>query len=178
MRAYEPGGRFSTDWELDEVGDGITWDATNPFGTAAEWWIYNSEESQADPIYDVEPVGAGRVWDGPAELPVISASITHGVNQSNQRGFYSSDSLKLTLNIDDLQRTSPEIFYDDRGFIRPQINLANKYRVVWQGQVYRPMQTQTQGYVTDRGTIIVLKCMQVMPEEMVNDEQFQQYAQA
>lgn len=177
MRAYEPGGRFSTDWELDEVGDGITWDATNPFGTVAEWWIYNSEESQADPIYDVEPIGEGRVWDGPFDLPVISASLTHGVNQANQRGFYSSDALKLTLNIDDLQKTSPEIFFDDRGYIKPQINLANKYRVVWQGQVYRPMQTQTQGYVDDRGTIIVLKCMQVMPEEMVNDEQFQQYAQ-
>lgn len=177
MRAYEPGGRFTTDWELDEVGDGITWDATNPFGTTAEWWIYNADESITDPIYDVEPIDGGRVWDGPVELPVISASITHGVNQTNQRGFYSSDALKLTVNIDDLQRTSPEIFYDDRGLIRPQINLANKYRVVWQGQVYRPMQTQTEGYVDDRGTIIVLKCMQVMPEEMVNDEQFQQYAQ-
>ena len=177
MRAYEPGGRFTTNWELDEVGDGITWDATNPFGTTAEWWIYNADESITDPIYDVEPIDGGRVWDGPVELPVISASITHGVNQTNQRGFYSSDALKLTVNIDDLQRTSPEIFYDDRGLIRPQINLANKYRVVWQGQVYRPMQTQTEGYVDDRGTIIVLKCMQVMPEEMVNDEQFQQYAQ-
>lgn len=177
MRSFEPGGRFTTNWELDEVGDGITWDATNPFGTVAEWWIYNAAESVTDPIYDVEPIDGGRVWDGPFNLPVISASITHGVNQANQRGFYSSDALKLTLNIDDLQRTSPEIFYDDRGLIKPQINLANKYRVVWQGQVYRPMQTQTEGYVDDRGTIIVLKCMQIMPEEMVNDEQFQQYAQ-
>ena len=176
MRAYEPGGRFTTDFELNEVGDGITWDATNPFGTSVEWWIFNSAESISDPIYDVEPIGVGRIWDGPVTLPVISASITHGMNQTNQRGFYSSDSLKLTLNIDDLQKASPEIFYDDRGFIRPQINLANKYRAIWQGQVYRPVQTQTQGYVDDRGTIIVLQCIQVMPEEMINDEQFQTYA--
>ena len=177
MRSFEPGGRFTTTWELDEVGDGITWDATNPFGTIAEWWIYNDGASTKDPIYDVEPIGNGRVWDGPFDLPAISASLTHGVNQTNQRGFYSSDSLKLTVNIDDLQRVSPEIFFDERGYVRPQINFANKYRVVWQSQVYRPIQTQTQGYVDDRGTIIVLKCAQLMPEEMVNDSQFAQYAQ-
>ena len=177
QRSFEPGGRFSTDWELDEVGVGITVDATNPFGTVAEWWVYNDAASTKDPIYDVEPVGTGRIWNGPYELLVISASITHGVNQANQRGFYSSDSLKLTLNIDDLQEVSPELFFDERGLIRPQINFANKYRVAWQGQLYRPIQTQTQGYVTDRGTIIVLKCAQLMPEELVNDAQFATYAQ-
>jgi len=44
--------------------------------------------------------------------------------------------------------------------------------------LYRPIQTQTQGYVTDRGTIIVLKCAQLMPEELVNDAQFATYAQS
>lgn len=177
MRAHEPGGRFSVTWELDEIGNGITYDSTNPYGTVAEWWIFKSDESFKDPIYDVEPIGTGRVWDGPHDLYVISASITHGNNQQNQRGFYSADALKLTLNIDDLQKVSPELFFVDRGFIRPQINFANKYRVVWQNQVYRPRQTQTEGYVDDRGTIIVLDCIQVMPEEMVNDSQFALYAQ-
>lgn len=51
MRAFTPGGRFATDWELNEIGDGITWDATNPFGTKGEWWTFDINASAVDPIY-------------------------------------------------------------------------------------------------------------------------------
>ncbi len=57
MRAYTPGGRFDSDFELDSIGDGITADLTNPAGTKAQWWIFNSAASVRDPIYDVEPLG-------------------------------------------------------------------------------------------------------------------------
>jgi len=176
MRAHTPGGRFSTDWELNEIGDGITWDATNPFGTSAEWWTFNAGSSVADPIYDVEPIGTGRVWTGPVILPVISASQKQGGAPANQRGFYSADTVKITLNIDDLFRASPQLF-NARGEFKPTISDANRYRLVWKGQVFRPVRTQPQGFIDERGTLIVLECIQVMPDELVNDAQFQQYAQ-
>jgi hypothetical protein len=177
MRAYTPGGRFTTDFELNAIADGITADATNPVGTTAEWWTYNSASSVKDPIYDVEPVGSGRVWTGPAILKVIKAGINQGSSAVNERGFYNIDSLRLVLNIDDLRAASPTLF-DARGVVKSTLDLSNKNRVVWKNQVYRPVKTQQQGQVAERHTIISVDLMQLMPDELVNDAQFLAYAQA
>lgn len=176
MRAFEPGGRFSIDFELNEVGDGITWDSTNPFGTHAEWWEYDNSSTTTDTIYDVESITGGRVWIGPKTLHVISADLQMGKSPMDQRGFYAADMLNLTLNIDDLYKVSPQLF-DKRGEFRARLQEANRYRCVWKGQVFRPYHTQPDGYIDDRGTLITLNMIQLMPDELVNDEQFQAYAQ-
>ena len=176
MRAHSPGGRFTSDFELNSVGDGITYDLTNPAGTTADWWRYDQAALTRDPIYDVEPVGVGRVWTGPFKLAVVRASITQGTNQSNQRGFYNTDTLHLTINVDDLKESSPELF-TERGFVKPTISDANKYRAIWKGQVYRPIRTQQAGQLANRHTIITVDMVQLMPDELVNDTQFLSYAQ-
>lgn len=177
MRASAPGGRFTTDFELNAIGDGITWDNTTPVGTHAEFWTFDVAHSVKDDLYDVEPIGTGRIWLGPQTLHVIRAEWTQGIVNQNQRGFYSPDTLKFTVNIDDLQDIAPELFYS-RGKPKAKISDVDRYRIVWKGQVYRPTETQVEGYVDDRGTMIILKMLQVMPDEMVNDVQFQDYAQA
>jgi hypothetical protein len=177
MRAYTPGGRFTTDFELNAIADGITADSTNPVGTTAQWWAYNAAASVRDPVYDVEPIGSGRVWTGPATLKVIKAIINQGSSAVNERGFYNTDSLRLVLNVDDLRAASPSLF-DDRGVVKSTLDLANKYRVVWKNQVYRPIKTQQQGQVAERHTIISVDLLQLMPDELVNDAQFLAYAQA
>jgi hypothetical protein len=176
MRASSPGGRFTTDFELDAIGDGITWDATNPVGTHAEFWTYDIQASTVDDIYDVEPIGAGRIWLGPQILHVVRAEWTQGIVNNNQRGFYSADTLRFTVNIDDLKDIAPELF-NARGMAKAKISDVDRYRIVWKEQVYRPTETQTEGYVDDRGTMIILKMLQVMPDELVNDVQFLNYAQ-
>lgn len=177
MRAYTPGGRFDSDFEMDSIGDGITADLTNPAGTTAQWWVFNSAASTKDPIYDVEPLGGGRVWFGPRLLSVSRASITQGTGAQNERGFYNADTLHMTLNIDDLRSASPELF-NQRGIIRNTVDLTNKYRVVWKEQVYRPIKAQQSGVVSERHTLVLIDLIQVMPDELVNDSQFLAYAQA
>lgn len=177
MRASAPGGRFTSDYELNSVGDGITADLTNPAGTSAQWWTYNAAGSAKDPIYDVEPVGAGRVWTGPKTIAISRASITQGSSLINDRGFYNADVLHLTVNVDDLREVSPELF-TERGYIKPIIDNVNLYRVVWKDQVYRPTQTQQAGQLANRHTIVTINLLQVMPDELVNDTQFLAYAQA
>jgi hypothetical protein len=176
MRAYTPGGRFDSDFDLDSMGDGITTDLTNPAGTSAEWWKFNSAASIKDPIYDVEPIGVGRVWTGPFTIPIIRASISQGGSPMTDRGFYNADTLHVTLNVDDLQGVSKELF-NDRGLVKSSIDNANRYRLVWKDQVYRPVKTQQSGQVANRHTIIMLDCIQLMPDELVNDVQFLKYAQ-
>lgn len=176
MRAYTPGGRFDSDFESDSISEGITGDLTNPAGTLAKWWKFDSASSVKDPVYDVEPIGAGRVWTGPFTLKIVRSSITQGSNPMNERGFYNTDVLHLTTNIDDLFYVSPELFID-RGLIKPELDKANRYRVVWKGQVYRPIKTQPAGLVAERHTLVVIDLIQVAPDEMVNDAQFLAYAQ-
>lgn len=176
MRAYTPGGRFDSDFDLDSMGDGITADLTNPAGTSAEWWKFNQAASTFDPVYDVEPVGAGRVWTGPFVLQIVRASITQGGTPQSDRGFYNADTLHLTLNVDDLRSVSPELF-TDRGLVKPSIDFTNRYRLVWKDQVYRPVKTQQAGQVANRHTIVTVDLIQVMPDELVNDTQFLKYAQ-
>ena len=134
MRASSPGGRFTSDFETNELTDGITRDLTNPAGTMAQWWKLSSYV--ADPIYDVEPIGTGRIWSGPYNLRVVRATITQGSSPTNKRGFYNADTLHLTVNIDDFKSVSPE-FFSDRGYVKPEIQNADKYRLVWKGQVYK-----------------------------------------
>jgi hypothetical protein len=176
MRAYTPGGRFDTDFESDSISDGITGDLTNPAGTQAEWWKFDGVHSVKHAVYDVEPIGTGRVWIGPLSLKIIRSSVTEGSNPMTAQGFYNTDTLHLTLNIDDLYDVSPELFFD-RSKVKPELDSANRYRVVWKGQVYRPIKTQPAGLVAERHTLVVLDLIQVAPDELVNDAQFLAYAQ-
>jgi len=175
MRSYTPGGRFDADFESDAISDGITADRTNPVGVLAQWWTFNSSYVN-DPIYDVEPIGVGRVWDGPKMVPVVAVSIGEGASVLNERGFYNVDTLHLTFNIDDAFAVAPEIF-DDRGLVKSSIDLVDKYRIVFKNEVYRPNKTQPAGLVANRHTMIVMDCTQLAPDELVNDVQFLAYAQ-
>ena len=177
MRAYTPGGRFDSDFDLDSMGDGITADLTNPAGTSAEWWKFDRLNSTKDPVYDVEPIGVGRIWTGPFALQIVRASITQGSTPVAERGFYNADTLHLTLNVDDLRAVSPELF-NDRGLVKASVDVANRYRLVWKDQVYRPVKTQQAGQVANRHTIMMIDLIQLMPDELVNDVQFLKYAQA
>jgi hypothetical protein len=172
MKAYTPGGRFDADFETTEILSGIDTDLKNPVGTKALWYIYDSINTILDPIYDVgqDISGAfgGKQWTGPYSVPVVRAVIKQGQVQTSAVGFYNADTLHLTFNIEDVAKFAPNII------IRPDIN--NRDRVVWRGQVYRPFAIQEQGIVADRFTILSVDCIQVMPEEMVNDMQFQAYA--
>jgi len=176
MRAYTPGGRFDSDFESDQISEGITADLTNPAGTSAEWWKFDAANSTKDTIYDVEPVGTGRVWIGPKTISVVRASLTQGSSLLNERGFYNVDTLHLTLNVDDVQAVAPEVF-TNIGVITSIVDLLDKYRVVYKGQVFRPTKAQPAGLVANRYTLVVMDLSQLAPDELVNDSQFLTYAQ-
>lgn len=172
MRAHKQGGRFDADFETDSLLVGVDSDLKRPVGTNANWYVFDSANTVVDPIYDVgqdvsSAVG-GKRWTGPYSVPVVRAVIKQGEARTSAIGYYNSDTLHLTFNIEDVQKFAPNII------TRPDIN--NRDRVVWRGQVYRPFAIQERGIVADRFTILSVDCIQLMPEEMVNDPQFQSYA--
>lgn len=168
MRAHAPGGRFDADFETDKVLEGVDADLKRPVGTTAQWFIWDPEATVLDPIYDVgqdlSTATGGRVWRGPFELPVVRAVIKQGPVKNSQRGYYGADSLHLTLNAEDVEKVAPGVVGNP--------DLQARGRILWKGQVYRPYYIQQAGIVAERFTLLVVECMQVMADEMVNDPQF------
>jgi len=75
-----------------------------------------------------------------------------------------TDSLHLTLNAEDVEKIAPGVIGNP--------DLQARGRILWKGQVYRPYYIQQAGIVAERFTLLVVECMQVMADEMVNDPQF------
>ncbi len=51
-------------------------------------------------------------------------------------------------------------------------DVQNRGRITWLGETFRPFKVQQKGIIADRFTLVVVDCIQIMPEEMVNDTQF------
>lgn len=175
MRGYSQTGRFSSDFETKVIKDGVNTELRNPVGTTAQWWFFNLTATSIDPIYDVgdgvSVAGGGRIWTGPYNLPIVRAVIAQGKAKTSPAGFYKADELHLTINIDDLRAIDPTLESQIQ-----EIGQQDKSRVVWKNQVYRPYLTQQRGIVAENYTLLAIDCIQVMPEELVNDPQFASYA--
>lgn len=168
-RPYTPSGRFDTDFETSEIHDAITKDLTNPVGTKALWYVWDSASTHVDSIYDVGASdGVGRRWKTAVEVPIIRAVIQHGTVEHSHEGFYNADSIHFTIDRVELTKALPNLLTNP--------DPLNRDRIVWQGQVYRPLLSQVRGIILEHFAIVSLDCRQIMPEEMVNDSQFQAYA--
>lgn len=172
-RACSPGGRFTSDFETKSIADGIDADLKKPVGTSALWYYYNETASSVDPIYDVggippySPIN-GRIWYGPYKIPLVKAVISQGSTKQSQAGYYNADTLHLTINSRDIEKIIPGVMNDPDD--------QNRSRVVWKNQVFRPYNVQQRGIISEGFVLLTVECSQVMPEEMVNDPQFLQFA--
>jgi hypothetical protein len=97
-------------------------------------------------------------------VPIIKAVISQGNTKLSQAGFYNADTLKLTLNANDIEKLIPGVMDDPDD--------QNRSRVVWKNQVFRPFNVQQRGIISEDFVLLTVDCTQVMPEEMVNDPQF------
>lgn len=168
MRHYTPGGRFDADFETDSLLEGVSADLMNPAGTTALWYIYDPDASRVHPVYDVGADTGGRMWKGPFEIPVIRAVIDQGAVPLDERGYYNADALHLTLDSELIDRIVPGVLRNP--------DLQNRGRIIWLDEVFRPVGVQQAGIVANRFSLVLVDCIQVMPDEMINDPQFQSYA--
>ena len=169
MRGFDQGGRFTPDYESNSISMGINEDLQRFSGTYAEWWVFDPGASKVDDLYDVaSDDGIGRRWVGPYDLPVIRAVITQGAVPLDERGYYNADTLHLTLNAADVERIHPGILGSP--------DLQNRGRVVWLGEVFRPVRVQQAGVVANRFHLVIAECSQIKEEELINDPQFREYA--
>lgn len=118
----------------------------------------------------------GRQWKAPVTVPVIKAVLDQGQTNLVQQGFYNSDRIHFVIDHDVLIDTIPEMLYKLNPIDSENPDPLNRDRIVWKNQVYRPLKSNYSGIISERFTLLVFDCQQIMPEELVNDPQFQAYA--
>lgn len=172
MRASHPGGRFTVESEIDRIETGISEDLQRPVGGDIPWYLWAPDLTQVDDTYAVsQGVSGGRMWHEPhIDMHYIVAQVFQGGTYQNDRGFVNFDTLRLTINMKDILRDFPFLFDD--------LDSHLKDRVVYRGKVFRPSRMYLRGQVLDTYTVCTLDLVEVSSAELVNDPQFQQYAEA
>ena len=182
MRGQRVLGRFDIDYEALSIYEGINDDLRAPVGQVVDWWVWDQEylttnyEDVVDDIYDTsrsvpatggQPI-QGRKWQDPFKLPVVMAQVIRGANVMNERGFYTTDTLRLVVNVKDIDAFLPGML--------PLPDEHIKDRIVYQGQVFSPTRVLPRGHFAERYAVVTVDCNEVNSEELVNDPQFQEYA--
>jgi hypothetical protein len=171
-------GRFSIDYEAKSMYEGIGEEIGATVGVDVDWWrwqdYYLDEhyDTIVDEIYDVSSsnVGEGRRWMLPIKMPVLMAQLVRSTNVMNERGFYVSDTLRVVMNVGEVNNILPTLLTDSSSHI--------KDRIVYRGEVFVPTRVLPRGAFGYRWSVVTVDCNQVNPEELVNDPQFQKYAQS
>jgi hypothetical protein len=156
--------------------EGIAEDLGGTIGVEVDWWRWQEEylttnyTDIVDDIYDVSSSvsGKGRRWMLPFKMPVVMAQFIRGTNIMNERGLYVTDTLRLVMNVGDVQRMIPEVITNPNDQIRD--------RIMYRGQVFVPTRVLPRGSFGYRWAVVTIDCNQVNPEELVNDPQFQKQA--
>jgi hypothetical protein len=83
----------------------------------------------------------------------------------NERGYYTTDTLRLVIAVADINRLLPAMITD------PALHI--KDRVVFHDTVFVPTRVLPRGLYKERYSVVTIDCNQVNAEELVNDPQFQ-----
>lgn len=169
-------GRFSIDYEAKSIYEGMGEELGATVGVDVSWFrwqdgfLTENYTDIVDPIYDVSSSeeGKGRRWMLPFKMPAIMAQLIRSTNVMNERGFYVSDTLRLVINVGEVQRLLPELLGNPNKHI--------KDRIVYRGQVFVPTRVMPRGAFGYRWAVVTVDCNQVNSEELVNDPQFLKYA--
>jgi hypothetical protein len=178
MRGVKLQGRFDIDHEAVSMYEGMAEELTGTVGIDVDWfrwqdwYVEDSTNNVVDDIYDVSSSveGGGRRWMAPFKMNVIMAQMIRGGNQANERGFYTTDTLRLVINSGEVKKKLPEI-------LRNEPNQNIKDRILYRGQVFTPTRINPRGAFGFRWAVVTIDCNEVNSEELVNDPQFLKYAQ-
>ena len=181
MRGQRVEGRFSIDSERESIISGTNSELVFTVGQYVQWWFYDEKRTDIDPVYDVGAASGGRWFNGPHKIPVIKATLYQGVSIQNERGLYNADVLRITLNMDiaeDNLQVSGSVFPAIQNLATLPDNPDHflRDRIVFRNEVFTIDQVLQKGIIKGKYTILTIDCIQVMPEELDNDPQFQAFS--
>ena len=104
----------------------------------------------------------------PFNMPCVTAQLIRGSNEMNERGFYVVDTLRIVLNVGDVQRLVPDML------VNPDNNIRD--RILYRGNVFTPSRVLPRGHFGYNWAVVTIDCTEVNSDELINDPQFKQYA--
>jgi hypothetical protein len=164
------------DYEAKSMYEGIAEELGGTVGQEVSWFrwqeyfLEENYDTVVDDTYDVSNSSGpttGRRWMLPFKMPTIMAQFIRGTNVMNERGFYVTDTLRLVLNVGDVNRLLPSLITEPNNHI--------KDRVLYRGQVWIPTRVLPRGSFGYRWSVVTVDLNQMNSEELVNDPQFRQY---
>jgi hypothetical protein len=163
------GGRFSVDYETQEIYKGLR-DWQRWTGDQAEYFRFAYDQSNKDPVYGEATGPAGRVYFGPLLIPALHVVHTESAVEEMPEGFTYHDKVHVTCSFDMLKRTGLELM---------DIETQNylKDRIIYDGKVFRVYNVQILGQIQQKDIIVTFDGTQLRPEDMMNDRQFARYAE-
>lgn len=177
MRGSKIIGRFDMDYEAISMYEAMAEELGGKVGIDVDWfrwqdwYLQDPTNNVVDDIYDVSSSveGGGRRWMAPFKMPTIAAQLVRGGNVMNERGFYTTDTLRLVISAGEMKNRLPEV-------LRNEPNQFIKDRILYRGQVFTPTRVNPRGAFSFRWAVVTIDCNEVNSEELVNDPQFLKYA--
>jgi hypothetical protein len=184
MRGERRIGRFNIPNERASIISGITSELVRTVGNEVLWYVFDAASTNVDPVYDVgssNPETGGRRWFQPLTVPVTKALLYQGATVQADRGFYNTDVLRITMNIDVIEKGTNLYGMDASNMPHFETMLANpddflRDRIIFRNEVFSPSKIQPLGIVNNLYTLVSIECLQVNAEELINDPQFQHFA--
>lgn len=183
MRGEQVQGRFTINHERGSLIAGTTKEIVRTVGHVVDWYLYDQDNTIVDEIYDVggDSFGTGgRRWKGPFKVPVINGTVVQGATIQSEEGFYNTDVLTLTINMDAIDGSNEvegeHLTLRPLRFLPTNPDSFLRDRVIFRQTVWKFQQIEPRGIMNNKYTLFDITCYQVNPEELVNDVQFIEYA--
>jgi hypothetical protein len=165
------GTYFDTAFEQESIDTGISAQQRET-GVQVQWWFFDRAETRISDLYDEDTPTSGRAWRGPYPIPVLQATRTEGSLEDAGEGGYVVDSINLVLGyrqaVDAGLMPAPD-----------RTNAHLRDRFVFDGKVWAPSSIVARNLLGGRGTraTVLVSATEVRDDEMINDPQFQRYAE-
>lgn len=161
-------GRFNSESETREIHGALFGHQRN-FGDHVDYYRFLRGDSRMHDIYD-EGFQEGRVFKPPFPLPVIHVTHQEGPNDDDTRGFYFNDEISISASFEQITQVGlTRMDLEHQTYLRD--------RVVYDGRVFRLTSISVLGQIQGRDLIVSMNGTQLKPSELVNDQQFAQWAQ-
>lgn len=161
-------GRWSADQETDRIFKAMRgW--RDVMGDFIDYYQFNAAATVLDPIYD-EAVGLGRVYYPRMRIPVLHSTLIVGDNENTDMGFYFNDTLEIQCAFDQFNGVVMN---------HPDVLTGNflKDRIYYNQKIFRVLQIEPKGKIQERPTIIAISATQLKPDELVDDQLYNQWSQ-
>jgi hypothetical protein len=161
-------GRFNANYETTDIMATLRGRQTE-IGERVEYYRFSHTDPSGDDLYD-EGTGQGKIFVGPYRIPALHVVHNQGPAHDTTQGLYTVDNLSVTASFDALRKM---------GFTDQDID-HQKYltdRIVYDDSVFRVTSISVLGQIQNRDIIVGLECVQMKPDELVNDAQFSRWSQ-